>query len=362
MPTAMRDGAPLVLVAGAVAQRPGVGGHAWVYLQWLLGLRALGCRVAFVDRLLPDDVQAQVRWLADVFSPHELTVLIVGHDPIPRADLLLDVMGYADVAARQRVFVDVDPGFGQLWAELGLHDPYSGYDAHVTVGAAIGSPSCSVPTRELNWIPTLPPVYLPAWPVTARGSSWTTVASWRGPFGPIEYAGRSYGLRAHEFRRLLGVARDDDIELALAIDPSDDADRRALIGAGWRLVDPARVAGSPASYRAYVQGSAGELCVAKQLYVMTRGGWFSDRSACYLASGKPVVAQDTGWTSALPSGEGLLAFDDTGQALDALARVRSDPARHARAARELAESHLSSDVVLRRLLDRLGAAARQGAA
>ena len=355
------DGAPLVLVGGAVAQRPGRGGHAWVYLQWLLGLRALGCRVAFVDRLLPGDERVQAAWLRAVFEPYEVSVLLLGRDVVPRADLLLDVMGYvgpAEVEADRRAFLDIDPGFGQLWAELGLHEPYDGYDAFVTVGTAVGTAGCLVPTRRLPWLPVLPPVHLPAWPVSAGGPAWRSVASWRGPFAPVEHAGRTYGLRAHSFRRLLGVAArsEREVELALDIDDADVADRDALLAGGYRLADPRTAAGTPEDYRRYVQGSFGELCVAKSLYVATRGGWFSDRSACYLASGRPVVAQDTGWTAALPAGEGLLAFSDTGSAVAALAEVAADPVRHARAARELAEEHLSAAVVLPRLLDALGAA------
>ena len=356
------DGAPLVLVGGAVAQRPGFGGHAWVYLHWLLGLRALGCRVAFVDRLLPEDQAAQIAWLQAVFNPHDLPVLLVGRDPLPRADLLLDVMGYTGAPADQRVFVDFDPGFGQLWAELGLHDPYDGYDAFVTVGTAVGRPGSAVPTRGLAWIPVLPPVFLPAWPVTAGGPVWTTVASWRGPNAPVEHAGKSYGLRVHEFRRLLGIAADGPaVELSMQLDPQDEADRKRLLQAGFRLADPAVTAATPDRYRSYVQGSAGELCVAKELYVATGGGWFSDRSACYLASGRPVVAQDTGWTAALPSGEGLLPFTDTGGAIEALAQVGAAPGRHGAVAREIAREHLSSTVVLGALLDRLGAATPVGA-
>ena len=356
------DGAPLVLVGGAVAQRPGFGGHAWVYLHWLLGLRALGCRVAFVDRLLPDHQSAQIAWLQAVFGPHDLPVLLMGRDRLPRADLLLDVMGYTGAPADQRVFVDFDPGFGQLWAELGLHDPYAGYDAFVTVGTAVGTPGSTVPTRGLDWIPVLPPVFLPAWPATGGGPLWTTVASWRGPDGPIEYAGRSYGLRVHEFRRLLGIAAaGPPVELSLVLDPADAADRERLLQAGFRLADPAVTAATPDRYRSYVQGSAGELCVAKELYVATGGGWFSDRSACYLASGRPVVAQQTGWSAALPSDEGLLSFTDTGEAVEALARVGAAPARHAAAARELAREHLASTVVLGALLERLGGARLVGA-
>jgi len=349
------DAAPLVLVGGAVAQRPGRGGHAGVFLQWLLGLQQLGCRVAFVDRLLPGDEAAQRAWLRTVFAPYDVPVLLAGVDRLPRADLLLDVMGYTGVDADVRAFVDVDPGFGQLWAELGLHDPYGAYDAFVTVGTAVGSPTSLVPTRGLDWLPVPPPVHLPSWPVGRGGPTFTTVASWRGPFGPVEHAGRSYGLRVHSFRPLLGLrtAAGVEIELALAIDPADEADRVALLAAGFRLADPARVAGTPQDYRRYVSASAGELCVAKDLYVATRGGWFSDRSACYLAAGRPVVAQDTGWTAALPSGEGLLAFSDTASAAAALAEVVAAPYRHARAARELAEAHLSAPVVIGPLLDRL---------
>jgi hypothetical protein len=357
------DGAPLVLVGGAVAQRAGHGGHAWVFLQWLLGLRDLGCRVAFVDRLLPEDEGGQTAWLRTVFARHDLPVLLLGRDAVPRADLLLDVMGYVgatcpEVRADRRVFVDVDPGFGQLWAELGLHDPYDGYDAHVTVGTAVGTPGCLVPTRGLPWLPVLPPVHLPSWPVAEGGPAWTSVASWRGPFGPVEHDGRTYGLRVHSFRPLLGVAAGSavGVELAMDLDDADLADRDLLLGAGFRLVDPRVVAGTPAAYRRYVQTSFGELCVAKSMYVDTRGGWFSDRSACYLASGRPVVAQDTGWTAALPQGQGLLAFHDTASAAAALAEVAGNPARHSRAAREVAEEHLSASVVLPALLDALGSA------
>ena len=360
-----RDAAPLVLVGGAVAQQPGRGGHAAVFLSWLLGLRDLGCRVALVDRLLPDsaphDTATQLAWLRTVLEPHGLPVLLAGHDRLPRADLLLDVMGYTGVEADRRVFVDVDPGFGQLWAELGLHDPYDGYDDLVTVGTAVGSPGSLVPTRGRTWLPVLPPVHLPSWPVTdVTGGRFTSVASWRGPFGPLEHGGRSYGLRVHSFRRLLEAraVAAVEVELALDIDPADEADRAALLAAGYRLADPGVVAGTPEAYRRWVQGSLGELCVAKDLYVATAGGWFSDRSACYLASGRPVVAQDTGWTAVLPHGQGLLAFDDTASAAAALAEVAAAPVRHARAARELAEAHLASDVVLGALLDRLGSAER----
>jgi hypothetical protein len=357
----------LVTVAGALAQRPGRGGHAWVFLQYLLGFRALGWDVHFIDRL---DLGADPRcaeWLRDVMAAHGLAenwTLLAGDAvlgvPRPAARrrvrnsaFLLNVMGYLDdaellAAAPRRVFLDIDPGFGQMWQALGFADVFAGHDAFATVGTRLGTPGCIVPTAGRAWIPTLPPVVLAEWPVAPPRSdaAITSVCSWRGPFGPIEYGGRTYGLRVHEFRRFLDIpARTGaDVELALDIDTADAADRARLAAAGFRLIDPAQAAADPARYRAYVAGSAAELCVAKNLYVDTAGGWFSDRSACYLASGRPVIAQDTAAT--LPAGVGMLTFRTLDEAVDAVAEVRGHPARQARAARELAEAYLASDVVL----------------
>jgi hypothetical protein len=192
------DGAPLVLVGGAVAQRAGHGGHAWVFLQWLLGLRDLGCRVAFVDRLLPEDEGGQTAWLRTVFARHDLPVLLLGRDAVPRADLLLDVMGYVGataVRADRRVFVDVDPGFGQLWAALGLHDPLRRPTTRSSPSAPPSGPGLLGADPRLRWLPVLPPVHLPSWPVSTGGPTWTSGRSWRGPSGQVEHDGRTYGLR-----------------------------------------------------------------------------------------------------------------------------------------------------------------------
>ena len=145
------------------------------------------------------------------------------------------------------------------------------------------------------------------------------------------------------------------IEPALAIDAGEVADLRALDAHGWRIHDPRRVAGDTRRYRCFVRASRGEIGLSKSGYVAARCGWFSDRSACYLASGRPVVAQDTGWTSVLPCGEGLLAFDDAPGAAEAVRRVTLDYDRHRRAARRIAEEHLDSRAVLSRLLHESGA-------
>lgn len=365
-----------MLVAGGVLQRAGYGGHVWVFAQWVRGLRALGHRVVFVD-VAGDDVDADLR-RADAAGVLDLLggrdgIAVVGGEAryglsreellrvAGEADVLVNVMGYLqdhDVLSRprRRLFVDIDPGFGQMWRALDLADIFDGHDAFVTVGTAIAT--SRIPHCGLDWRTTLPPVHLPDWPVTppAAGAPITSVVSWRGPFGPIEFDGMTYGLRVHEFRRFVDLPRDVEAELAIAldIDPADGADRDALVEAGWTLLDPAVVAATPATYQSFVQGSRAELLIAKHLYVATRGGWFSDRSACYLASGRPVIAQDTGWTQMLPSSTGLLAFDDPASAAAALADIEHRYAEHCDAARAIAEEHFDAARVLPAVLEAAG--------
>jgi hypothetical protein len=189
----------------------------------------------------------------------------------------------------------------------------------------------------------------------ADGGVITSIASWRGAYGPIAYRGTTYGLRAHEFRKF---ARLPDLaarrfEVALDISSADAKDVELLCGNGWSLVEPRAAAGDPWRYRDYIRRSAAELMIAKGMYVHTHSGWFSDRSICYLASGRPVLAQDTGFSETLPTGEGLLAFDTVEQAADAARAVARDYARHVSAARRLAETHFDSSNVLGTLTRKL---------
>ena len=358
-----------VVVAGSVAQKPRHGGHAWVFLQYLLGLRRLGFDVLFLDRLPRDPHGA--RRVGEVMQRFGVAFsLLDGASAVglARADVLarvrssvflLNVMGFVrdeDVlaAAPRRVFLDIDPGFPQMWRELGLHDAFAGHDAFVTIGENVGRADCGIPTCGLAWITTPQPVVLGEWPArSANGRGFTTVASWRGTYGPVVYDGKTYGLRVHEFRKFARLPRRTGrpFELALEIDPADAGDRELLAANGWSLVDPARVAGDPFAYRAYVQGSKAELMVAKNMYVETRSGWVSDRSICFLASGKPVVAQDTGLGGRYPAREGLLTFSTLDEAAAAVEEVERDYERHARAARALAEDRFDSDKVLTRLID-----------
>lgn len=185
----------------------------------------------------------------------------------------------------------------------------------------------------------------------------TTIGAWRGAYGTVEFDGRRYGARAHEWRKLLSLPALAPLtfEAALQIDPGDQADRAALTKHGWHLVDPRRVTGTPDDYRRYIQGSGGEFGVAQGLYVETRSGWFSDRTVRYLASGKPVLVQDTGLSESLPVGEGLVTFTDLASAVEGARRIRADYDSHARAARQIAETYFASDVVLTRFLEEAGA-------
>ena len=379
-----------IVVAGSVAQRPLNGGHTWAVLQYVLGFRRLGWRVLFLDRLEPEmchdrrgrpcslERSLELSYFLGVMRRFGLeqefalfsdgggaTVGLSRKDVVDRvrgSALLLNVMGFLTDeevlgATPLRVFLDIDPGFGQMWRALGLADPFVGHDRHVTIAERMGRADCAVPAVGIEWQTTRPPVVLDEWPVSDRvGSSFTTVASWRGPFAPIEYEGTTYGLRVHEFRRLAPVPdlTGLEFEIALDIDSADAGDSELLERNGWRVVEPRTIAADPDAYRRYIAGSLAEFSVAKNMYVQTRGGWFSDRSACYLASGRPVVAQDTGFSECYPTGEGLLAFTTIEEACSAVEEVSGSWQRHSRAARTLAEDYFDAGVVLGRLLARLG--------
>jgi len=223
-----------------------------------------------------------------------------------------------------------------------------------------GAPDCAIPTCGIDWVTTKPPVELGEWPSSpvGDGKRFTTVVTWRGAFGPLEYDGRTYGLRVHEFRRFLELPAltSTPFEVALDIDDADGRDVRRLEENGWTLVDPRAAAGDPWRYRTYVQGSSAELMIAKNLYVDTRGGWFSDRSCCYLASGRPVLAQDTGLERLVPCGEGLITFSTMEEAVAGVQEIVGDYARHSIAAREIAVEYFAAGRVLPRLLEALGVA------
>lgn len=372
-----------IVIAGSLAQKPGRGGHTWVFLQYVLGFKKLGWDVLFLDRLEPSMCVSEtgaaaplesswnVRYFLDVMSRFGLdrsysllcnegarTIGLSRADILARvsaSSALINVMGFLkdeeilDLAPT-RVFLDIDPGFGQMWQALGQHQTFRGHDAYVTIGENIGRPDCGIPTCGLGWITTKQPIVLDEWTVvdSLPGAPITSIASWRGAYGPVTHEGITYGLRVHEFRKFAPLPRAtaSRFEIALDIHPADVTDIDLLTTNGWSLVEPREAAGDPWRYRKYISRSAAEVMIAKSMYVQTRSGWFSDRSICYLASGRPVLAQDTGLRAVLPIGEGLLTFTTLEEAAECSREILRDHPRHARAARHLAEEYFDSSKVL----------------
>lgn len=374
-----------VAIAGGLARRPlNAGGCTWAFLQYALGFRALGAEVCYLEHLDPGDC-IDAAWRPAPFATSanaaafraalagsglEGGLLLRGGDEaigmplaalrewVAAADLFVNLSGrwhLRDVmaGARRRVYVDLDPGFTQIWqAGYGADMNLDGHDAYVTVGLNLGRPDCPLPTLGLRWHPLPPPVVLAEWrPLAERRDCYTTVADWRG-YSPIEWQGTWYGQKADEFLRVVDLPRRVAVplELCLAIH-ADEPDLPRLRAAGWRLADPRLEAADVEAYRRYVRCSRGELSVAKHGYVVGRSGWVSDRTACYLAAGRPAVVQDTGQGRALPLGSGLLTFRDAASAAAALAAIEGDYERHAAAARALAAEHFDARRVLTRLLE-----------
>lgn len=381
---------PLALLAGAVASKPRNGGEAWVRLNWLLGLRRLGWEVFFVECLTGPVDPAAIGHLEGTMAEHDLAdrwaLLDRSGESIAGrarqeaeayaadAELLFNHSGHLGHgplrdAPRTRIYVDLDPAYTQVWAaDRDLAFDVTGHERHVTVGLNVGQDGCALPSGGIDWIPTVPPVVLERWPAapspTGGPLRFTTVSTWRGPYGPLPVGGGQAGGKHHEFRRVLPLAGRIEgaaFELALDIHPADSADLEALRDAGWRVADPTAVAATPAAFAAYVRGSGAEFSVAQGAYVASRCGWFSDRTAAYLASGRPALVQDTGVGERLAAGEGLLTFADLAGAEEATRRLVADPIGHAEAARELARRELDSDVVLGRLLERLAVGASTAA-
>jgi hypothetical protein len=371
----------VAIVAGALANKPASGGEAWVRLSWVLGLRRLGFDVYFAERLAADDEIGR-RFFEEVVADFgladksglidekgealaarsETALAEVAAD----AEIVFNISGHLDdgpilARPRRRVYVDLDPGFTQVWhADPSLPFDVGGHDSYVTVGLNIGSGESRIPSGGIEWIPTLPPVVLEEWPavpVLQAPLRFTTVATWRSPYGQVQVGDRLASLKHHEFRRFLELPEqlpEPTFELALDIHEGDEADREALVAHGWKLVPPREAAGTPASFRSYLQGSTAEFSVAQGVYVEGRTGWFSDRTAAYLASGRPALVQDTGIAEKLPVGEGLLTFSTPEEAVVGARRLAVDPAGHSAAARQIAEQHLDSDRVLGDLLDAIG--------
>jgi hypothetical protein len=380
-----------VVVAVGIASYPlHAAGNTWAFLQWALGFRQAGWEVWIVEDVplskcidakgqkCAPDVSANLAYWNSVvkefgFEDHA-TLLFDGASPeMPRllrftrdAEFIFNISGHFRQreilgTARERIYVDLDPAFTQIWSEVYKSDMnFESHDTFVSIGRHLGDKGCRAPLAGCKWLPIGVPVVLDYFTnpnLDQPGDAWTTFTHWYG-YNAVEYEGEWYGNKSEEFAKLVDLPKKTTQKLEIATDlNSDDPAMQQFLASGWSLID-ARPLNTPwQCYRDYLAQSRGEFCVAKNGYVRSRCGWFSDRSATYLALGRPVILQETGWTDFYPHGEGLLSFHDEETAIAALETIAKDPVKHARAARQIAEKYCSAPVVVNQFLETVGKAA-----
>jgi len=368
-----------------------LGGYAWQALHFLAGLRALGCDVFFYedteyygDAYVPGadamttDYDYGVRAASEFFAAHGFgdawafwdaaADATYGADAertraaLADADLFINLAGVNRVPLARRpravaAYVDLDPAYTQLRLAQGdaaLAAMVAEHAVHFTLGENIGTAACRIPTGQVRWQPMRQPIVPELWePLPCEpGAPFTTIGKWDATGRDVTFDGEVFGWRKRtEWFRFLDLPRATGQRFSPAMDvASKPEDLARLEAAGWEVVDPLEVSRDPRVYRAFIRSSGGEFTVAKDVNVRLRSGWFSDRSACYLAAGRPVVNQDTGFDEHLPTGEGLFTFRTPSDAVAAFATIAADYPRHCRAARRIAEEHFAPARVLATLV------------
>ncbi|MEX0775878.1 MAG: hypothetical protein WD042_09220 [Phycisphaeraceae bacterium] len=386
---------PLRIITTGMAVTYPFGGVFWDYMQYPLGLHKLGHEVLYLEDTGKwcYDPAAQT-WVEDgsanaaAFANHlaklspelaqrwhyrDVSGKTHGWDAARvaefcrSADLLLHISASCwlrdDYLKVKRIaFVDSDPMYTQA-SLFGGDDPAKAaeklkwwtdhHQVFFTFGEKVGQADCLVPTGPIKWRPTRQPVVLDAWqparvPVAQRRQVLTTVASWEPTEKGPSYGGVQYGGKSTEFARFIDLPAHLPVPIEVALSGPAPHDR--LRQHGWQVRDGLDVSRDPWLYRAYLANSLAECSVAKNAYVASRSGWFSCRSACYLALGVPAIVQDTGWSDVIQPGAGLVAFTTIDEAADAIRRLAADPQRHAKAALEVAHEWFAADRVLANLL------------
>jgi hypothetical protein len=373
-----------IVVAGSIGRFP-VGGHAWIEMQYLLGLQLLGYDVFYLEdcgdgsyvydwetqevtteleyptnyiKTCLDPVGFDSRWMYRAGDRSMGMALDDFRSVCSRADLLIfrnctiPVWREDYNWPRRRLYIDADPGFAQIHLANGDRNfvrTLGQCDRLFTVGQRIGAPDCAIPAVDRRWLSTVAPVALPYWPlIEAPASHFTTIMQWHSR-KEVSYDGVTYGNKDREFQKFQHLPQLTTQPFRIAL---TGAEPEQLSRYGWEIDVGWHASLTPSSYQQFIQRSRAEFAVAKHGYVAMRGGWFSDRSVCYLASGRPVLVQDTGQGDSLPTGEGIVTFRDAVEAVRGIEVINSQYERHCRTARAIAEQYFATERVLPSLLER----------
>jgi hypothetical protein len=353
----------------------------WVYLNWALGLRALGCEVTWMELVGPsatiETVQSQVTALKSRLTKYALADKIAlcswSGECLPKpmtdgvqeleatvdADLLVN-LAYDGVSEQvikrfnRSAFIDIDPGLTQIWISEGQMNA-SGHDVYFTIGETVGNLGTAIPDCGIHWHYSPPPIYLPEWPVfgTHRDGTFTTITNWGGPHVQINGILHPNGKR-DGFLSFLDLPSNvsKPMELAINLDGDEEREEIMLRELGWKVRDARSVSATPWDYRSYIQNSFGEFSCAKPSCILLQNAWISDRTICYLASGKPAVVQHTGPSQFLPDDAGLFRFRNKDEAVRSIETVVSDYERQCKLSRALAEEYFDARKVVGRVLER----------
>jgi hypothetical protein len=383
-----------IIVTGLLGQYA-FGGVTWDYIQYLLGFRALGHDVWYLEdsgawpydpvrQTITDDCSFNVRYLAGMmaeFGFGERWIYRNGADGtfhgageatarelIKNGDLIVNVSSAGwlrdyDFGVKHQMFIDGDP----MFCQVGLLDPKNAeytarvkaHDSHFTFGLNVGAPDCLAPDVGIAWKKTVQPIALDCWPMqdVASLDRFTTVMNWAS-YAPVEWDGHHYGQKDLEFEKykLLPQCTTQPLVMAMGQGVGSKRPTAELRALGWTILEAGEALPDHASYHEFLRTSKAEWSVAKHGYVAARTGWFSCRTACYLALGRPAVVQETGWSKYLPAGTGLLAFGTVQEAVAAIADVNDRYVEHQAAARALAEEFFDAKKVCQDLLVQAGIA------
>lgn len=374
----------IIIFASAIGRFP-IGGNAWSDLQYLLGLRALGHNIFYLEECgieswvynweteqLTTDLDYPTNYVRSCLDPlgfanrwiYRAGDRSVGMDVeefsniCSQADLMIvrgsPISLWRDEynLPQRRIYIDADPGFTQInlaCSHLELANTVERCDRLFTIGQRLGAPDCPIPKIGRQWLTTLPPVALSYWPVNEddRATHFSCIMQWQS-YREVVYQGVTYGNKDKEFLKFIDIPQltKQPFRIALSGGFPDELSQH-----NWEVVPGWVASFTPDSYQTFIQASRAEFGVAKHGYVATKGGWFSDRSVCYLASGRPILVQDTGLSDWLPIGEGILTFRDRKEAVNGVETINADYERHRYAARKLAEEYFDSDRVLSSLIE-----------